>query len=180
MRLLDTEPKTKEELLEELRRIEVPIDEYSIAVEGLVFNNDSQWIMMHRGGKARDEIDKLEGIGGRFENEPTFREALLREIKEEVGGDADIRIVGFLEVKHDTVTKIEEGVERKKHWIVVSYLCKHMGGTLKIMEPHKCIDFVYIDELDVDPSRLSSSAQKSLKTLREKWSSVKKSLDSFC
>lgn len=106
MRLLDNEPQNRDELVMMLKNKPGMPDEYSIAVEGLVFNSNYEWILEHRGGKACDEVGKYEGIGGRFENDKSFREALEREIREEVGDDADIRILRFLEVKHDIVNKI--------------------------------------------------------------------------
>ena len=107
----------------------------SVAVEGLIFDENFQWILHERGEGARDEVGKLEGIGGRFEGEATFRDTLEREIREEVGLKAQIEILGNFEVRLDTVVVPDSNKER--HWVIVSHLCRLIGGELEIREPHK-------------------------------------------
>ncbi len=67
MHLLKDEPTTIEDLRKELASLPDTPSDYSVAVEGLVFDETAQWILMHRGDKAGDEVGKLEGIGGRFD-----------------------------------------------------------------------------------------------------------------
>src|SRR4051794_19262112 len=101
MRLAGKEVENIDQLRAVVQRDPTISPNYKVAVEALIFNDKLEWILMHRGASARDEIDKLEGIGGRFEGDEDFRSALRREIDEEVGTDAVISIVSFLEVKKD-------------------------------------------------------------------------------
>jgi hypothetical protein len=176
MRLFSTEPHDETELGALLKGVSRAPTKYSVAVEGLIFDGDLNWIVVHRGHKARDEVGKFEGIGGRYEHDPDFRAALRREIEEEVGSDAKIDIVDFIEVKWDVVRQEKDGKIDEKNWIIVSYLCKLIRGELQIMEPEKCVGFVRIRNFEVDEGRLTSSAQKSLASLKERWNEFKEKL----
>lgn len=170
--LFDVEVANTAELAEQLAESGASLSQYSVAVEGLIFNDGGDWILMERGGGARDEVGKLEGVGGRVESGGRFRDELLREIREEVGSGANIEILGFLEVKSDRATKVTEAGPVVRDWIIVSYVCRHVGGELEITEPEKNTGFVYVSNLDVEESRLSSSCQQSYRTLRERWDAV--------
>ena len=123
--------------------------------------------MLHKRGKGcRDEIGKLEGIGGRFEeSDGDFLNALNREIKEEVGEEAQIEVGTFFEVRKDTVRDVKDNKEQ--HRIIVSYLCKYQGGELTITEPHKNEGFVFVDIHTIDEKTLSSSALSAIQSLRK-------------
>jgi hypothetical protein len=84
--------------------------------------------------------------------------------------------LGFLEVKSDRATKVTENGPVVMDWVIVSYVCRHVGGALEITEPEKNIDFVYISNLDVEESRLSSSCRQSYRTLKERQKVVQKLL----
>ncbi|MEV5411240.1 NUDIX domain-containing protein [Thermopolyspora sp. NPDC052614] len=144
---------------------------YSVAVEGLVFDADLNWILMRRGKQASDEVGKLEGIGGRVEDPlACLRDELRREIVEEVGPEADIEILEFLEVKSDRVRKVDSrGRETFKTWVIVSFACLHRSGGLLIQEPEKNEGFEYVQDLKVAPERLSSSCRQSLVMLQKAW-----------
>ena len=146
----------------------------SVAVEGLIFDENFQWILHERGEGARDEVGKLEGIGGRFEGEATFRDTLEREIREEVGLKAQIEILGNFEVRLDTVVVPDSNKER--HWVIVSHLCRLIGGELEIREPHKNRGYHRVSVWDVEPEKLSSSSRAALLSLRAEWDVVKRRL----
>ena len=148
-----------------LRGRDVP-EPYSVAVEALVFDDEGRWVLMERGPECRDEVGKLEGIGGGVEDgDDDLRAALRREIREKVGTDADITVGGFFEARTDTVEPTTEGVD-ERHWIVVSYLCRLEGGELKRREPGKNEGFHRLDLDEVEPERLSSSARSAFESLR--------------
>jgi len=169
MRLSNNEVNSIEELEQTVAASSAGRTRYSVAVEGLIFNDKLEWILLHRGGAARDEVGKFEGIGGRYEGDVDFRTALIREIAEELGNDARVKIVGFVEVKHDRVMKEKEGKVTSEDWVILSFLCKHINGKLSVMEPEKNMGFKYVKDLQIDPAKLSSSAQQSLSSLRENW-----------
>jgi ADP-ribose pyrophosphatase YjhB (NUDIX family) len=176
-RLLQTEVGDLAELKWRLDALRCPLREYSVAVEALLFNEEKQWILLERGEDARDEVGKLEGVGGRIEGRLDFRSELQREIAEEVGPEANIKILRFVEVKSDCVRGPSSAGYAPKDWIIVSYLCKHISGRLRVLEPHKNRGFVFVDDLDVDPRRLSSSCRQSLETLKARWPEWRSSLD---
>lgn len=145
-----------EELKKELSSIENIPSEYSIAVEGLIFSSNLEWILMKRGKGCRDEIGKLEGVGGRLKNDNTFIEALQREIQEEVGENAEIIILSFFEIRKDTVWDVR--LNKEKNWIIISFVCSYKNGELKIMEPTKNDGFFFKKLSDINVNELSSSS----------------------
>ncbi len=127
----------------------------NIAVEALIFNGEGKLTLVLRGGHARDERFKLEGIGGRVNSKDKgdLTAALLREIAEEIGerpGDAvplTVQIDRLLEVR---LVKFQQAQTLKwADWVVVSYLCRIVDGTPFNREPDKHIDIKYLslDEL---------------------------------
>jgi 8-oxo-dGTP pyrophosphatase MutT (NUDIX family) len=176
MRVYTEEVSTLQDLESALRgRDDIPRP-YSVAVEGLVFDRDFRWILMKRGKGCRDEIGKLEGIGGGFENDANFRSALEREIKEEVGTHADIRIISFFEVRKDTVDVPGSAGNMKKHWIIVSFICFLHGGQLRIVEPAKNEGFVFKQLDAIDKAELSSSAMAAFNSLLPEWDRIRRSV----
>jgi ADP-ribose pyrophosphatase YjhB (NUDIX family) len=135
-------------------------------VEALIFSTDGKLLLHKRGKGCRDEIGKREGIGGGFEeSDENFLNALNREIKEEVGQDAQIEVDSFFEIRKDTVRDVKANQEQ--HRIIISYLCTYIGGELKIMEPHKNEGFSFVDIHTVEEKTLSSSAFSALQSLKK-------------
>ncbi|MGV2068780.1 NUDIX domain-containing protein [Agrobacterium sp. 22-226-1] len=93
----------------------------NFAVEGLVLNDEGQAILIKRGPMFRDNIGLLEGIGGQCNNAGRFRDALHREIEEEVGTAAVIEIDRFSHVRLQHEGEGASGAGA--NWIVVSYIC---------------------------------------------------------
>ncbi|WP_442864957.1 NUDIX hydrolase [Agrobacterium sp. SOY23] len=83
----------------------------------------------------RDNIGLLEGIGGQCTNAERFRDALHREIEEEVGTAAVIEIDRFshLRLQHDG----EGASGTAANWIVVFYICGWRSGPMTVTEPTK-------------------------------------------
>jgi hypothetical protein len=150
-------------------------DEYSVAVESLIFDADGEWLLMRRGSAAGDEVGKLEGIGGSADETDDLRSELTREISEELGDHVRVEVLEFLEVKSDTVTKVlPGGKEISKNWVIASFLCRLISGDPVIQEPDKNDGFERIKNLVVDPGRLSSSCVQSMETLRRNWELIQK------
>lgn len=88
-------------------------------------------LLQKRGAKARDEIGLLEDIGGKVEKtDKSFKEAIIRELKEEIGTEALIDISNSIGIMHVTKNLI--------NWTFIIYYGEYKGGKLKIMEPDKC------------------------------------------
>jgi hypothetical protein len=150
-------------------------DDYSVAVESLIFDANGGWLLIRRGSAAGDEVGKLEGIGGCAEESDDLRSELIREISEEIGDHVDIEILHFLEAKSDTTTKIlPDGTEISRNWVIASFLCRLISGDPVVQEPDKNEGFERIVDLAVDPDRLSSSCVQSLATLQREWESIQK------
>lgn len=158
MRVLEEEVENRKELEETVENLP---ESYSIAAEALLFDRQMKWVLMKRGPECRDEVGKLEGIGGEVEDQDdSFREAVRREIEEEVGEKAGIEIVDFFEVRKDVPDSGET-------WLVVSFICILNSGELRVMEPGKNEGFHRVDVEEIDPGKLSSSAKSARESLLE-------------
>jgi len=97
MELFSEEVKGFEELKERLKNYKQVPKEYKVAVIVFAFDKENRLILQRRGPECRDERFKLEGIGGGVKaTDADFRSALQREIIEEVGSNANIKIEEFI------------------------------------------------------------------------------------
>lgn len=97
MELFTQEVKDMEELKEVLKNNNEISKNYEVAVIVYAFDKENKIIFQRRGPGCRDERLKLETIGGRVkESDNDFRNALKREIIEEVGEEANIEIDEFI------------------------------------------------------------------------------------
>lgn len=179
MRIIAEEPRDLEHLEQLLAdRTDVPRP-YSVAVEAIIFDPEWHWVLMERGPGCRDEIGKLEGVGGRVSGiDADFRSALKRELSEEVGDDAYIEILRFFEVRSDTVHVPGSSSGDVRHWIIVSYICFFRSGVMQVREPLKNVGFFRVSIASIDPSRLSSSSVSALKSLHVEWPDIMQTLKS--
>lgn len=179
MRITDEEVKNRKELEKKLsNRDEVP-EEFSIAAEAIIFDQDKQWLLMKRGPACRDEIGKLEGIGGSVEEQDeTFQDTVKREIREEAGDDVEVEIIDFFEVRKDTVEPAQTD-EDEKHWIIISFICKLKSGDPKIIEPEKNSGYYRKNTNEVDPKKLSSSSKSAFQSLKKNWDSIERKLRDY-
>lgn len=139
--------KDLEEYLES-NGIELPV--YRCAVIALILDSEERILLQRRGPKSRDEIGKLEDIGGAVEDtDLTFRDAMNREIVEEVGDSINYTIDEL--VGASLVTKYDSRTERDVNWFFLLYKCTYIDGELKINEPGKCLGYEFYkqDELPV-------------------------------
>ncbi len=140
--------KTRTELLTYLDSIGYDKPNYQIAVEALIFTPQGKLILQKRGEQARDEVGKLEGVGGRVhQSETDLHQKLLKEISEELGENLKVNIERLLEVRQ--VQFKEHGTGKMRDWIVVSHLCQLISGSPVIGEPHKTesLHYLTLDEL---------------------------------
>lgn len=150
---------TKAELLKSLEGRSDYNPKSKIAVEALIFMPDGRLLLEKRGPACKDEIGKLEGVGGQVKGFNDLLEALRWEIRQELGADAvgfkvsidrllEVRCVQFDEVAADSATK-QVVAKRPQDWVVVSYLCRALEGTPIIGEEDKIEELVYLtlDEL---------------------------------
>lgn len=101
-----------------------------VAVTPILYNGKGEYLLEHRSERCRDEQNRWANIGGgAVEQGETLEEALLREVKEEVGTKPfNIEKLGFREVFRE-----QDG--RQTHWIVFDFLAEVDPDGVKIMEP---------------------------------------------
>ncbi len=113
---------------------------YSCAVIGMLFDKDGNVILQRRGPKSRDGNGRLAEIGGAVEEyDKTFKDALRRELREEVGDSAQIKIDdfigGMLQNKYDSRTC------KDVNWLFLLYKCTYISGELKCNEEGKSLGY---------------------------------------
>lgn len=134
-----------------LEENDIELPDYKVAVIALILDKDGQILLQRRGPKARDEVGKLEDIGGACEDsDKTFRDSMHREIIEEVGNDIDYTIDEL--VGACLVNKFDSRRDDYVNWLFLLYKCTYISGELKINEPGKCLgyEFYHYDELNED------------------------------
>jgi hypothetical protein len=140
----------KTQLLEYLKSSGYASNEQRIAVEALIFTTEGKIILEKRGRAVRDEIGKLEGVGGSIGQHTDLLQALKERFENELGEQVIINIDRLLEVRKVTFIERDRG---SVDWIIVSYLCKLVDGTPEIYEPDMVDDLMEftLDELFLLP-----------------------------
>lgn len=136
------------------------IDYIGVGVGAIIIEN-GKVLLMKRSQKARNQKGKWEIPGGGLEWGETFKEALHREIKEEVG--VIIEIVEQFGL-WDEVLK-----DDKQHWVAPTYLCRIKSGVPKIMEPEKCDDLGWYTLQEAEKLDLSYITKHDVASLLEKF-----------
>jgi predicted MPP superfamily phosphohydrolase len=140
-----------------------------VAVEAHIFDDRGHILLQRRGPKARDEVGRLEGIGGDIRSSLDLHAALRSEVKKELGDDVEVAIDKLLEVRR--VTFIERDHD-PQDWLVVSYLCRLASGTPRVVNPELTTElkFFSLRELSLLKSEtLSRSTAAALSTYRNKY-----------
>lgn len=140
--IADKELKTDEEVVEYFKENNIVLNDYRNAVIALITDNNDRILLQRRGPKSRDEVNRLADIGGAVEeSDKDFREALKREIIEEVGNEANIQIENFvccfLCCKYDSRSK------KEVNWLFWVYKCRYIDGNLLFNEPGKCLGYEF-------------------------------------
>ena len=174
MELNIKEPKDIKELQLLLENNCIPSNFY-VAVEINIFDKDNKWIFMRRGPGCKDGRFKLEGIGGGVEDTDTnFREALLREIKEEAGTEAQIIIKNFLFARTEKVYDLHK--KEDKFWIILSYIGVLKSGNLQIMEKTKNLGYEKYNINEINTKELTDCAKSAYEKISNNWKELEKEL----
>lgn len=134
-----------------LKEKKIQLPDYRVAVIALILDKDGRILLQRRGPKSRDEIGKLEDIGGACEKgDKSFRESMHREIVEEVGEDIKYTIDELVDAC--LVKKYDTRSDSYVNWLFFLYKCTYIDGELKINEPGKCLgyEFYHYDELPIN------------------------------
>ena len=144
--LFNEEVKNIDELIEKVL-MDKTIHKMKVCVVCMLYDQDGKIVLHRRGEKARDEVGKLEAIGGSVDkSDGEFREALMRELREEAGFEAEFAIDGFVVAQH--TQHIDKNTNEMIDWVVLCYKGRILSGELVNMEPERCVEFTHksIDE----------------------------------
>lgn len=104
---------------------------------GIIIENSDGKILV---GKRKGAHASFYSIpGGHLELGETFEDGAIREIKEET--DLDIVNPKVISVTNGLKTYKNEGL----HYVSIALLATEFSGELKIMEPQKCEEWLWID-----------------------------------
>ena len=118
------------------------VDFIGVSVGAMIINNEGQVLLAKRSKNARNEGGHWEVPGGQVEFGEHLRDAIAREMKEEL--DIDLTILEQLPAADHIIPKDHQ------HWVPTTFLCKLKGKKKpRIVEPHKCdaIGWFSFDEL---------------------------------
>lgn len=159
--------KTLEDVTQHLRERRLDATGYRIAVEALIFDANGLLLLQERGHNARDEVGKLEGVGGTvFSND--LLECVEHHVREEIGASVRIEVDELLEVRPTRF------VERAapEDWVVVSYLCRLVEGEPETVDESKTAALCWfkLTELHALPDeKLSRSTSRARDLYRIKY-----------
>jgi 8-oxo-dGTP pyrophosphatase MutT (NUDIX family) len=133
-------PINHEVIFSEIEKFNYP--NRKIGVIAHIENDKGEILLQQRGIKSRDENGLYEDIGGKVDaDDLTFKEAIIREIKEEAGEDINLEFSNSIGIYHCYKNNI--------NWIFIVYFVRYINGNIKIMEPEKCIDYKFFSYDDV-------------------------------
>ena len=163
------EVRNVDELVAKLIDID-SLKKIKVAVVCFIFNKQGQVILNRRGPGARDDVGKLQAVGGSVnKSDADFLSALKREILEETGNN-DIKISKFIGAYHDR--KMDNETKEVVDWIILGYIGILESGSLINVEKNRSIDFETFNLNDINPEELSLSTYEFIKEIkRMKWKS---------
>ena len=112
-------------------------------------------LLQQRGIKSRDENGLYEDVGGSLDNtDKNFKEAIIREMKEEMGEDAHVEISDSIGIYHVCKKDI--------NWVFIIFYGKYINGEIKIMEPDKCLGYKFFTYEEAQDSDIVTESCKYL------------------
>lgn len=106
-------------------------DYIGAGVGAMIFNDRGELLLTKRGKAAKNERGCWEIPGGSIEFGETMAEAVVREVKEEIG--VDVTVVEQLIALDHLIP------EENQHWVTTPFIVRMKPGqTPTILEPEKC------------------------------------------
>lgn len=132
-----------------------------IGVIAHIENKDGKILLQQRGTKSRDENGLYEDVGGSVENsDMNFKSAIIREMKEEMGNEANIESLDFSGIYHC--------YKHNTNWVFVVFKGKYIDGNINIMEPEKCMGYKFFSyEEAINSNLVSESCKFLIKAINE-------------
>lgn len=138
--LFTDEVATMQDLINKLSGFEQDFGKIKAAVVCFIFDKNGNLVLHRRGPGARDEIGKLQAIGGSVnKNDVDLRDSLARELREEAGANCEIKITGFVGAQLDG--KVDKTTGEFVNWIILAYQGQIINGELENLEPERCVGF---------------------------------------
>lgn len=141
--------------------MEEGVDYIGVGVGAVIINSDTKVFLSKRGKEVRNESGKWEFPGGGVEFGDTFKDTIVREMKEEYG--VDIEVIELLGVDDHIIP------DEKQHWIAPTYICKIKSGIPKILEPHKCEEIGWFTIEEVSKMSISLISEMNLRDLKSRF-----------
>lgn len=152
--LFNDEVRNKNELVKKIINID-SLKKIKVAVICFIFNKQGQVILNRRGPGARDDVGKLQAVGGSVnKSDVDFLSALKREILEETG-NRNIKIEKFIGAYLDK--KMDNETKEIVDWIILGYIGILEDGDLNNLEKDRSVDFEKINLNDIKQEELSVS-----------------------
>ena len=152
--LFNDEVRNKNELVKKIINID-SLKKIKVAVICFIFNKQGQVILNRRGPGARDDVGKLQAVGGSVnKSDVDFLSALKREILEETG-NRNIKIEKFIGAYLDK--KMDNETKEIVDWIILGYIGILEDGDLNNLEKDRSVDFEKINLNDIKKEELSVS-----------------------
>ena len=164
--LFRDEVENMEQLIDTLSEIEEldSLVQVKVAVVGFIFDRNGNLVLHRRGPGARDEIGKLQALGGSVNGgDGNFREALIRELAEECGSEAKFEVSSFIGAQLDG--KVDGHTHTYVNWIILGYKVNHISGELINNEPDRCVGFEKAPMAQFDLTETSTTAANFIKEM---------------
>jgi 8-oxo-dGTP diphosphatase len=141
-------------------------DYIGAGVGAMIFNDRGELLLAKRGKEAKNERGHWEVPGGSIEFGETMAEAVVREIKEELGID--------IVVEQQLLALDHLIPDENQHWVTTPFIVRvKPGQSPKILEPHKCetIEWFALDNL---PEPLSIATRLNIEVYEQHLNQRKK------
>lgn len=141
--------------------MKIGTDCIGVGVGAIILNSEGKILLGKRGPRAKNEKGLWEIPGGTVEFGETCKEALVREVQEEIG------VTISVEESFNTIDHILP--EENQHWVAQTFICKIIDSTTpKSKEPEKMSSLGWFSLEEAKNLPLSSATKVDLEKLRKK------------
>ena len=127
------------------------VDFIGVGCGALIVNEDNETLLVKRGFNSKNQVGVWSKPGGAVDMEEKVEDAVIREIKEELG--VDIELIKFLGFTNHIIKS------ENQHWIAFNYLAKIIKGEPQILEPEKIAEIKWFS-FDKLPENLSQTTSE--------------------
>lgn len=135
-------------------------DYIGVGVGAIFIDEKGRILLAKRSQQAKNEKGLWEIPGGAVEFGETLHEALIREMREELGVEIN---VGELVQLCDHLLP-DEG----QHWVAPTFICTITSGNPTIMEPDKCDELRWCSLDEAEQLPLSVITQEDIRILKQR------------